>query len=452
MLPGILVAGNASHSGKTTTTLALIAVLRKLGLRLATGKVGPDFLDTGYLQHLSAYPCANFDLWMLGEEGVIALAQRSRACDFLLVEGAMGLFDGGSASSANVAKILQLSVLLVLDVRGMAESVAAMALGFLQTGLAQGLHFCGFLTTHVGSLAHQRMLNRVLLPLSTHLQVPYLGGLCRDEAPVLAERHLGLVASFESPKLNEEQLCRWFEAQINIDYLRFILPKTSVVQRDEQSQWRYPSAVCCHHWVRVAIAYVVAFIFCYADLPACLEELGARICFFSPLHDEGVPSCDGVYLPGGYPELHASRLAANHSMLESLRHFVRAGQGIYGECGGYLYLLERLLDIENNEYPLLGLLPGTAELRGKRVALGYREVVGDAHFFGKTVRARGHEFHYALRRESVSSNALWQVKDREGHRLGAEGVFVGKVAGSFIHLPPLGALDFWRTWLTLLRQ
>lgn len=481
-MPGLVVGGTSSHCGKTVTTLALICALRARHLRVAAAKIGPDFIDTAYHQQASGLPVANLDIWMQGARGLARLQKRMAqlAPGLCVAEGVMGLFDGttgGRGSTAHVACQLDWPVLLLLPCKGQAQSVAAVAEGFLTYGEGRrGIRkprFAGMLCTFVGGERHKALLREALAPVAQRHKVPLLGMLPREGAPQLPSRHLGLVAAEETAHLLEpDALATWFADNCDMAALLRALGLRRTVHADNnvpalgssgqtstqhddcgQQAFFAPAIPCTQRTLRVGIAFDAAFRFCYADVPALLQELGAEVRFFSPLQDAAPPAhCAGLYFPGGYPELFAQQLAANRPMRESLRTLASQNVPMYGECGGFLYLMRELVDNEGHSWPMTGLLPLACRMGRRWAALGYRLCEGTY---------RGHEFHYGQIEDAPTAPAplcsshkqsLWQsVKNGSGQELGPQGCRIGNIAGSWVHLAPEGARGFWRAWLHSLR-
>lgn len=504
-IPGLVVAGTGSNAGKTVTTLALLCALRARGLRVHAAKSGPDFIDAAFHAALTDAPAANLDVWMCREarpgggqaplrrmpQGLARIFARmlrpdadGRHADLLLVEGAMGLYDGGAGGAgctAQLAALLGLPVLLALNAHGLGQSVAALAEGFLRHRPAWAAHagrpaFVGMVCTHVGGERHKKILRQALAPLTAQTGVPLLGLLPREGAPQLASRHLGLVEASESlPGLNRKALTAWLEAHCHVTALLRALgappggvpaqmPAAAVAEAPPRRFFTpRPRRLKAARRPRLGVAWDAAFSFCYADLPALLRELGAELHFFSPLRDDAPPSaCHGLYFPGGYPELHAPALAANAGMRAALRALAKQGLPIYGECGGYIYLM-RALRLNGQTYPMSGLLPLTCLMSGQRAALGYRAAralpgwpaacLPEPPGAARPLRARGHEFHYGRLEETAlpaTCAPLWQLSDSQGVLLGTEGCRRGSAAGSWLHLYPEGARRFWRAWLAAL--
>lgn len=442
----LLLAGTASSAGKTTAAIGLIAALKASGIDVQPAKAGPDFLDAGWLSQAADRPCLNLDVWMAANASDISklLGNYARPGDFLVVEGAMGLYDGdeqGQTSSAYLACLLNLPIVLILNAKGLGQSAAAIADGFLHyqpETLPAPPKFCGIICSNVAGERHARILREALAPICRKYGVIFLGCLPQKNAPQIPSRHLGLVQAQEK-NLDYAACGAWFAEYVNLEHLLglrrdFTLPEPEILP---QLPGNAPV---------IAIARDQAFAFLYADLPLLLHKLGAKTVFFSPLADAEPPDCDGVYLPGGYPELFAQQLASNMAMSNSLRKLASRGIPIYGECGGYLYLGQSLTDLVGERWPMLGLLPFTATMGKRLAALGYRKGY-NASWLGERP-VLGHEFHYA-RECKANAMPLWQLHNARGENVGASGASSGNVLGSFLHLYPLGSRIFWEKWLQL---
>ncbi|MCR4666554.1 MAG: cobyrinate a,c-diamide synthase [Desulfovibrio sp.] len=464
--PAVLLAGNASHAGKTTTCLALTSALLARGLVVRCAKSGPDYIDARYHAVFTAAPCANLDVWMGSERAVMRTLGRigdpidGVRPDILLIEGAMGLFDGDNASSAKLACLLDFPVILLLDATGCAESIAALALGFFSYAEQhyKKLVFKGVIVTKVGTERHAELLKKTLDPLCREWNIPILGLLPKSSAPKLFSRHLGLVSVEETRQyLDAKKLAQWCEQHINIDkFLRSLdIPLQKKPRKCEPHLFFPPRKQPKHLSCTIAIASDSAFSFAYADLPALLEELSARIVFFSPIKNSRLPACDGVIFPGGYPELETNALAANRTIVDDLRRISEKGAPIYGECGGFMYLMKSCTRPDGQSYPMSGLLPCSCIVGTKRAALGYREarLCPTALFPGKkTIRVRGHEFHYGRMSGEFTESAwspLWRLYDKDNRLLGYDGVVFGSVFGSWLHVFPEGGRPFFKKFIRL---
>ncbi len=450
MKHAFLVAATHSGAGKTTLSLALLAALQERGFALQACKVGPDFIDPSHHALFTGRPSYNVDAWMGGETGMQHvyrhMLMRSKP-DIVLAEGVMGLFDGayglgGPGSSAHCAHVLQLPIVLVLNVRGMGQSVAAMASGFVRA--QPHLSFAGIICTHVGSENHKNILEESFYEVFDS-SVPVLGYVPYDVRFDMPSRHLGLQMPFELFWTAEKRahLAAWAEENLRLDALLAAslctCAEPAFVPQVLQSEQRK---------VRIGIAYDAAFSFLYADMAAVLEDLGAQCVFFSPLHDDQLPpQCTALYFPGGYPELFAESLAQNTSMIESIRAFAaenaqeeRTGR-IYAECGGYMYLMQ-YLEYQEKKYPMCGLLPVSSVVGKQKAALGYRQVRLKC---APNIQGRGHEFHYGrvhdAMKELSALSPLWEVEDRKGKSMHGEvsGIAYKNIWASWIHMYPEGA-------------
>ena len=437
-LPRLIVAGTHSGVGKTTVTLALTLALRDSKLPIQPFKVGPDYLDPTYHTLAASRPCRNLDGWMMGEAAVRqSLARASAGASLAIIEGVMGLYDGAGVgsevgSTAQMAKWLGAPVILVIDASGMATTAAALALGCVRYD--PDVPWAGVIFNRVGSERHLAWL-REAVERTTSLKV--LGGLPVDAGIAIPERHLGLVGadrSIMTPDLNGRlvELARqWFD-------LRTILHLAAdVPQIDAPPIVTTERTRSC----RIGVARDEAFSFYYLDNLELLEAAGAELLPFSPVHDDALPpDLDGLYLGGGYPELHAEALAAGRPMREAIAQFARGGGSVYAECGGLMYLSQTLRTLDGIRHRMVGLLPGEVRMLQKRKTLGYREVeaLEDLPFLAKGERARGHEFHYSEWIDESEPIGEWSrpyhLLDKTGRVLGREGWRWRNVVASYIHL------------------
>ena len=420
---GLIVAAPASGSGKTTVTLGLLRALADRGLPVRAAKSGPDYIDPRFHAAACGRPCLNLDAWAMTPARIAALARSAPGP--LLIEGAMGLFDGappdGRGSTADLARILGLPVIFVIDAARMAQSVAPLATGFARHDPA--LHVAGIILNRTGSPRHAAMLTRALAPTG----LPVLGALPRRSDLVLPSRHLGLVQAEERPDLDAfiTRAAAHVAAHLDLDAIaRTIAPTQYRRDTDAILKGLPPPAR------RIAIARDAAFAFAYPHHLADWKAAGAQLAFFSPLADDPVPPADLVILPGGYPELHAPRLAAAGTFLTSLRNASQSTD-IYGECGGYMVLGESLVDADGTAHAMAGLLPLVTSFAARRLHLGYRNLQADAGPFAG--RWRGHEFHYATTLRAEGS-PLFAATDAEDTPLPPMGLIRGRVSGSFAHL------------------
>ena len=386
--PRIVVAGVSSGVGKTTVATGLLAALAARGRAVAAAKVGPDFIDPGYHALATGRPPRNLDPWLCGADAVPGLAVRAGAgSDLLVVEGVMGLFDGADdgmpSSTADVAALLDAPVVLVVDAAAMGTSVAAVVRGFRDHD--PRLRLAGVVVNRVGSGRHERLLRDALEPLG----VPVLGCLRRDDALVWRHRHLGLVPVAEQPAAVRAALDRLAGAVS----AAFDLDAVEAVARAAPARAAPPVALPGPVGsFRVAVAGGTAFTFCYRDNLEALEAAGAEIVPFDPLHDPALPEAiDGLFVGGGFPEVHGEALAANAPLLADTAARVAGGLPTWAECGGLLWLADEL-----DGRRMVGALPITAHL-GKRPVLGYRraETCAPSPIGPAGTTFRGHEFHYS---------------------------------------------------------
>lgn len=414
---GLILAAPSSGSGKTTLTLGLLRALRGRGVAVRGAKSGPDYIDPRFHEAACGHPCPNLDAWAMGPDRITALAAGG---GLLLIEGAMGLFDGappdGRGATADLARLLGLPVVLVVDASHMAQSVAPLVAGFAAHDPT--VRVAGVILNKVGSARHETMLARALAPVG----VPVLGAMHRAPGLVHPSRHLGLVQAGERDGLDGwlDTVAARVAAAVDLDALAACaapLPGPGA------------AAKLAPPGQRIAVAADRAFAFAYPHILADWRAVGAEIVPFSPLADEAPdPGADFVFLPGGYPELHAGRLAAAARFKAGLR---AAACPVYGECGGYMVLGEGLVDAEGNRHEMLGLVALETSFAARRLHLGYRRVEASGGPFPGTWTA--HEFHYATTLKADGA-PLFDVRDAEGTALPAQGLVNGRVAGSFLHL------------------
>jgi len=372
----LFLAAPSSGQGKTTVTAGLARLHTRLGKRVSVFKTGPDYLDPQILEQASGQPVEQLDMWMAGEvycqQKLFEAAQQS---DLILVEGAMGLFDG-EPSSADLAARFGIPIALVMDVKGMAQTAAAIAAGL--SNYRDDIQVVGLLANNCGSERHAQLI-RDALPTN----LPLLATLKRDETVALPERHLGLVQASEVRDELEERLgagADWlrasFEAEgIDLENLNSWLTPVVFTEPAPLLDNQGPSLSQALANKTIAVASDEAFSFIYEANLRQLREMGAEVVLFSPLHDATLPAADAVWLPGGYPELHVAKLASNQSMHTSLREHFFADKPMLAECGGFLYCLENLTDLKDQEHAMLGLLNGEGAMRGKRGCQGMQAAI-----------------------------------------------------------------------------
>lgn len=433
--PGLILAAPASGQGKTVVTLAVIRALTRRGVRVAAAKAGPDYIDPAFHAAAGGDPCFNLDPWGMRAQTLGALAGALGADrDLILCEGVMGLFDGaadGTGSTADLSVATGWPVVLVVDARGQGASVAALVGGF--AAHRDDIVLAGVILNRTGGRRHGKILTEALN--ATLPDIPVLGTLPRDESLALPARHLGLVQAGEHPELDAflDRAAACAETHIDLAALRALArPGKTAADAPMPAP---PSLAPIGQ--RIAVARDQAFAFSYASTRDGWRAAGAEILPFSPLADEAPgQDADAVYLPGGYPELHAGRLAANSGFLDGLRAAAARGAAIFGECGGYMVLGRGLVDGDGARHAMAGLLALESSFAEPRLHLGYRrvETLGPSPLGPAGGRFAGHEFHYAAALAEGPGAPLFATADSAGSARGRTGLCDGNVAGSFIHL------------------
>lgn len=410
--PALMITAPASGQGKTTITAALARYHRNHNREVRIFKAGPDFLDPMILAQAAGHPVYQLDLWMGGHTHCRQLLYQAAAtADLILIEGVMGLFDG-EPSSADLAATFDVPVLAVIDAAAMAQTFGAVAHGLAT--YRSGIRFAGVLANQVASAAHAKMLKE-----SLPQTMPWLGALYRDKNNQLPSRHLGLVQANEIDDLDQQ--LNTLAERLSQTALNTTPPSVAFISRDATSD-ALPQML---KDIRIAVASDNAFSFVYHANLNLLQAMGAKLTFFSPLHDAALPDAESLYLPGGYPELHLKKLAANLAMREAIRNHHAAGKPIVAECGGMLYLLTTLTNSSGQQGKMMDILPGHATMQNRLINLGFHA----ATFPGGELR--GHTFHHTQLETHLESSALTQPA-RQGLR--PEPLFQrGKLTASYIH-------------------
>lgn len=425
MADGLVIAAPASGCGKTIVTLALLGALRNRGIVVASAKVGPDYIDPQFHQAATGRDCFNLDGWAMAAKIVKGLAaDLGGEADLIVIEGVMGLFDGpeeGSGSTADVAIELGLPVVLVVDCSHQAQSIAALVHGFRTH--RPGLAVPAVILNRVASPRHADMLRKALAQLG----VSVLGTVPRDESLALPSRHLGLVQASEHEDLASflDHGAASVAAHIEVEAL---LALAKPVPPAPAPQLLPPLGQ------RMAIARDEAFAFLYPHLASGWRRQGAELTFFSPLADEAPDAhADAIYLPGGYPELHAERLSRASVFINGLCAVAEHGRLIYGECGGYMVLGQSLIAADGGAHKMAGLLPVTTSFARRKLHLGYRRLEHESALPWPKV-LRGHEFHYSMIESQDEGTPLFQSSDASARDLGFMGLSRNKVMGSYAHV------------------
>lgn len=424
---GLILAAPSSGAGKTTVTLALLRYLARSGIAVSGAKSGPDYIDPRFHEAACGRTCMNLDAWAMTPDHLRALALATPDTELLLVEGAMGLFDGappdGRGAVADLARHLSLPVVLIVDAGRMAQSVAPLVAGFAAHDPA--VQIKGVILNNVGSARHATMLRRALASLG----LPVLAVMPRRADLAMPSRHLGLVQAGERADLDAfldraaDALAEGVAGDTPFDPAPLMALATPLSAPATAPRIAPPAQ-------RIALAQDRAFAFAYPHLLADWRAMGAEVIPFSPLADDPVPQADLVYLPGGYPELHAGRIAGATQFLTSLRHHADT-RPVYGECGGYMVLGQGLVDADGTRHQMAGLLGLETSFQTRKLHLGYRSVrAGSGPMAGAWA---AHEFHYATTL-TAKGQPLFTAQDAEGAELPAMGLISGHVSGSFAHL------------------
>ncbi|MGA0226346.1 MAG: cobyrinate a,c-diamide synthase [Paracoccaceae bacterium] len=429
MLPnGILISAPSSGTGKTTVMLGLLRAFSDMGLRVQPFKSGPDYIDPAFHHAAARKASFNLDSWGMDEALMNTIVAEGEDADIAITEGSMGLYDGvatkgasGFGSSAETAVRFGWPVILVVDVSGQAQSAAATALGFMN--YMPDLPFGGVILNRVASPRHERLARLGM----EQAGIKVLGMLPRRGDLALPERHLGLIQAIEHPDLEQaiSNYASFLSEHVDLEAIRAVAQGTNAPKVGRLVR---PPAQ------RIALARDAAFSFTYPHLLKAWRTEGAEILPFSPLNDDLVPDADLVWLPGGYPELHAGTLAGANKFLTSLREHA-ATKPVHGECGGYMALGTTLIDKEGVAHKMAGLLGVVTSYEKRKFHLGYRQAVLQEAVLGyqRGSRLRGHEFHYSTILEEPDA-PLAQVTDADGNLVSETGSLRGHVSGTFFHM------------------
>ncbi|MCP3966087.1 MAG: cobyrinate a,c-diamide synthase [Lentisphaerae bacterium] len=425
------IAGTSSGDGKTTVTLALLRALKKRGLEVQPFKCGPDYIDPVFHKHACGRISRNLDGWMMGKKAVKNSFDNAAAnVDCAIIEGVMGLFDSSSpgslqGSTAEVALTLNIPVILTVNARGMANSIAPLVKGYSEFN--KDLNIVGVIANKVGSERHAEILKEAL----EHADLPpLLGYLPRKDDWVMPERHLGLVPIFESKRGNE-----WFDSLAQATEKHFDLDKILELSNTTAPVTKHSKKAPTQK-LKLGIAYDKAFNFYYEDNLDLLKENGFELINFSPLIDDHLPEgLNGIYIGGGFPEVFARVLSANTSMRNAIKDFAGSGGFIYAECGGYMYLSNEI-KTEDGTFPMCGIINGKAAMGNRMRSLGYRVMTPASKFsfLPEGLVMRGHEFHWSNIEFRGTPKPLWLSHNTRAQEYLPCGFRHGRVFASYLHL------------------
>ncbi len=426
--PRIVIAGERSNAGKSTIVAGILLALKRRGLDVRPFKAGPDFLDPMHHSAIIETPCRNLDTWMFPGAVKELFCRSAAGADISVIEGVMGLYDGvdgisEDGSTAHLAKVLDAPVLLVLDARGSARSMGAVAMGFVQYD--PSVRICGIIFNNVGSTKHLDML------MASLRDIPCIGGIPRDESIQLPSRHLGLIPAGEQD--NEQAynaMADLVERHLDIDLLIRLAGDAPDFTPPRETLYGTSSPK-----VRLGVARDEAFNFYYQDNLDILSSYGAEIVTFSPLRDR-LPEVDGIYLGGGYPELHAHELSHNTPMLKAVRRASDDGMPIYAECGGMMYACSDVVSPEGDHAHMTGIFDATVEMTTSLQALSYVETttVRDTILAPRGTTIRGHEFHFSRVRPQGDVPYAYRHERGKGIKEGYDGLCAGNTLASYLHL------------------
>ncbi len=429
----IVVAGTTSGVGKTTVATGLMGALRQKGFKVQPFKTGPDYIDPSYHSWVTGEASRNLDTWLLSRDAVLELFGRAvHGKDIAVIEGVMGLYDGHSSineegSTAELAKLLGAPVILVVDSRKGARSLAAMVAGY--KAFDPALNLGGVILNGIGSDEHLRFCREAI---EHYTKIAVLGYLPRRDNLSLPERHLGLVPMVEDPASKEflKFLVAQCEATLDIPQVLRFSEEAKVPQAEVALFPPKPKPALA----RIAVARDKAFSFYYQDSLDLLGAWGAEIVPFSPLQDAELPQdISGLYIGGGFPELYAAELAENKPIRQEIKLAAGRGMPIYAECGGLMYLGRSIRDLEGNEYPMAGAIPLSSQIDSPRLSLGYRTVqaLGDGPLLRQGETVRGHEFHWSVLEKNTDASKAYCIIDKGKRR---EGFHNMNLLASYIHL------------------
>lgn len=449
-IPRVVIAATQSSSGKTTVVTGILRALKNRNITVQPFKVGPDYIDPSYHGMAAGREGHNLDTWLVAEDKINDLfVHETKGADIAVIEGVMGLYDGGRngiSSTAQLAKILHAPVILVINVQSMGDSAAAIALGFKLYD--EKVNLAGVILNKLGSPTHKALIEEAMAKIN----IPVYGAISRDDSMHMPERHLGLTPAQEN---NAEEIIKLISAkiaqEIHLDKIIKLAETALPIEINESSQQTADKDVV------IAVAKDKAFSFYYPASLAQLEQFGAEIKFFSPLEDSQIPhNASALIFGGGFPEVFADRLAQNKSMLDSIRQAGENKMPIYAECGGYMYLMQGVIDFDGNFHKMAGIIPAAAQMNRKLQTVGYVKAqnLHDNILGEKNVEYRGHEFHFSTQNEENKEDFPWAfefTKMRNNAKYKA-GYAKDNILGSYLHLHFLGSAEAARNLVEKARK
>jgi cobyrinic acid a,c-diamide synthase len=443
----IVIAGTGSGVGKTTITIGLMAALQKKGCVVQGFKCGPDYIDTSYHTAVTGRPSRNLDSWMFSPNIVKEVLQRgSDGADISVIEGVMGFYDGkdprsDKGSTAEISIITGSPVVLIVDCSGMARSAAAMVKGY-QT-LSENVNIVGIIANKVGGQGHFQLIKDAV---EQECHIPVIGYMSRETEIEMPERHLGLVPSIERGDLDNffDKLGELAAKTIDLELL-YKLAQGTELHFDAADSIFAPKP---KKEVRIAVAHDAAFNFYYQENLELLENTGAELVCFSPLHNERVPAdIHGLYIVGVFPEEFAAELSKQTGSMESIRQAIDAGLPTLAECGGFMYLCKELYSMDGKRHQMAGVIPGKVKMQKRLAALGYREITGrnGNYLLKEGQAAKGHEFHYSTFHTEEELPAAYETKGMRGTAL--EGYFNRNLVAGYTHIHFASQPGLVENWL-----
>ena len=428
-IPRIVIGGATSGVGKTSITCSIIYALQKSGFSVQPFKVGPDYIDPGYLSSISKNETYNLDAWLMGENQLLNSFTSNSKSDMSVIEGVMGYYDGfggdsNYASTHHVASITKSPVLLVLDASKTSRSIAATALGFLK--FHRNSRISGIILNKIGSKKHEFLCRSAL----EKTKIPIIGVIPKNPLLNMSSRHLGLISTLENNILKKQikKVSKIISENIDIDQIIKIAKNSSDLTKKSKPVFKKTTTT-------IAVALDTSFNFYYQDNLEALRREGATLKFFSPIKDKKIPKCDGLYIGGGFPEVLGNPLEKNQTMKKSIKKLSEDNLPIYAECGGLMYLTKSILS-ENKKYKMIGLFDAETKMT-KKMMLNYTKgkIISKTPISEKLLNFQGHEFHYS-RLDSVSSDSkfAYTLEIGEGIKKHQDGLIQDNTLASYGHL------------------